>query len=503
MRKKLTINSLFGLLNQIVVLICGLILPRLILGEYGSNVNGLVNSITSFLNVISLLELGVGAVVQSALYKPLVDNDIDKISKICKYAQRFFSIIGVIFVFYTLFTGCIYSYLNMNDFDFLFTFMLFLAIGISMFAQYYFGIVNQLLLNADQKIYIVYILQSSTVLLNTLVTFLLIKFHCPIQIVKFSTSIIYLIRPLIMYIYVKKKYHLIKNVKINKDVLPEKRNGLAQHIASFVFDNTDIIVLTLFSSLADVSIYSIYYLIAKSLHNLIISLTSGVQSYYGRLYALGDRGNLNEKFYFFSSIIGSFSAIVYSIAAIMIVPFVSVYTSGITDANYIQFTFAVLLIISQSVYAYRYCFNVLVLAMGKFKETQLSAILEAIINIVLSILLVFYFGLIGVAIGTLVALFFRFTYFAVYLHKKCNFNKSLIFYLKQITFALIMNGISLIIVFNVDILSKVTNYLEWFIQALLYGSITLLTGVVLFALIYFDVSRKLVIYFKKIIFKKK
>ena len=66
--KRLKLNTLFGFLYQIVAIICGFILPRLILRTYGSETNGLVNSIQSILNIITLMEMGVGAVVQSALY---------------------------------------------------------------------------------------------------------------------------------------------------------------------------------------------------------------------------------------------------------------------------------------------------------------------------------------------------------------------------------------------------------------------------------------------------
>ena len=69
-KKKLIYNTISSLIFQVTTIVCGFILPRLILNAFGSNVNGLVNSITQFLGIISFLELGVGAVVQSALYKP-------------------------------------------------------------------------------------------------------------------------------------------------------------------------------------------------------------------------------------------------------------------------------------------------------------------------------------------------------------------------------------------------------------------------------------------------
>ena len=61
--QKLKLNTVTSLINQRVLIICGFIVPVLILHAFGSAVNGLVNSITQFLGFISLLELGVGAVV--------------------------------------------------------------------------------------------------------------------------------------------------------------------------------------------------------------------------------------------------------------------------------------------------------------------------------------------------------------------------------------------------------------------------------------------------------
>ena len=90
-KKKLAANTASSLIFRICTIICGFILPRLILNSYGSEINGLVNSITQFLGIISFLELGVGAVIQSALYKPLAEKNDIEISKIVVSGQKFFS----------------------------------------------------------------------------------------------------------------------------------------------------------------------------------------------------------------------------------------------------------------------------------------------------------------------------------------------------------------------------------------------------------------------------
>ena len=96
-RNKLYLNTITALFNQVVVLICGFILPKYILSYFGSDINGLVTSITRFLSVIAFLELGIGPVIQSNLYKPLADKDTDTISKIVVSAERFYRRIAYIF----------------------------------------------------------------------------------------------------------------------------------------------------------------------------------------------------------------------------------------------------------------------------------------------------------------------------------------------------------------------------------------------------------------------
>ena len=74
-QKKLILNTSMSLILQLVTIICGFILPKMIMTTYGSNVNGMISSIAQFLSVITFLEFGIGAVIQASLYKPLANHD--------------------------------------------------------------------------------------------------------------------------------------------------------------------------------------------------------------------------------------------------------------------------------------------------------------------------------------------------------------------------------------------------------------------------------------------
>ena len=244
---------------QITTIICGFILPKLILSNFGSDVNGLVNSITQFLQIFAFLDLGVGAVFQSSLYKPLADNDIVKISEIYVSGQKFFTRLAEILLGYVIVLIVVYPFIANQNFGFTYTATLIVAMSVSSFAQYYFGMANGLFLTADQRGYIQYNVQIITLILNTLSCYILIYLGASIHIVKMTTSLIYLIRPIVLKVYVDKHYSINKKAVYTDEPIKQKWNGLAQHIASVVLDSTDTIVLLFFHVGKCVNLFSVLF----------------------------------------------------------------------------------------------------------------------------------------------------------------------------------------------------------------------------------------------------
>lgn len=413
-KKLLALNTSSSLIFQIATIICGFIVPRLILQTYGSEVNGLINSITQFLAIIAFLELGVGAVIQSSLYKPLSEKDDEEISKIVVSGQKFFSRLATILLVYVLILMVIYPLVAKSDFGFLYTATMILVISISSFAQYYFGIVNSLLITANQRGYFSYNIQTITLIFNTIACFVLIKLGASIHIVKLTTSLIYLFRPLLLSLYVKKNYNIDWNIEYSGEPIKQKWNGIAQHVASVILDGTDNIVLTIFMGLEAVSIYSVYNLVVSGVKRLLLSMTNGIQSLMGEMLAKGELEKLRSFFGWVEWSIHTGTIFIFGVTSVLIVPFVEVYTSGINDANYIQPVFASLIVAANAGHCLRLPYNLLILAGGHYKQTQNNYVVASILNIVLSILLVNTFGLIGVAIGTLVAMLYQTIWMAIY-----------------------------------------------------------------------------------------
>jgi putative membrane protein len=479
--EKLALNTVSSLALQVVSVICGFILPRLILETFGSDVNGLVNSITQFLGVITLLDLGVGAVVQSALYKPLADNDTNMISKIYVSANKFFRRLAEILLVYVVLLMIFYPMLVNKSFGHMYTALLIAAICISSFAQYYFGIVNSLLLNADQRGYIQYVAQIITLILNTFACYIIIKLGASIQIVKLTTSLIFLLRPLFLVFYVKKHYSIDKKITYTEEPIKQKWNGMAQHFASYVLNGTDNIVLTMFSTLGNVSIYSVYNVVIIGVKNALLSVTNGFQSLIGEMLAKKETMKLNAFFGFVEWFLHTGTTLVFGCTGVLIVDFVRVYTYGINDADYIQPLFAVLITIANAGHCLRLPYNILILAAGHYKQTQSNYIIAMILNIVVSIATVKMWGLVGVAIGTLIAMAYQTVWMAKYDSKNiiCWPFKN---FLKQCGVDAITVIIASLATFKIPMLS--VSYVSWFLLAIEAFGIWLIISIVINTIFY-------------------
>lgn len=405
--KKLMWNTVSSLTFQVTTVLCGFILPRLILQSYGSEVNGLISSVQQFLQIIAFLELGVGAVVKSSLYKPLAEKDNRKISEILASANKFFKrLAGILLVYVVVLIAC-YPAISNQSVDWTYSALLIAAMSISSFAQYYFGIVNQLLLTADQRGYIQYVVQIITLVVNTAACALLIQLGSSIQMVKLTSSLIFLARPLVLKLYVDKHYQIDRKIQYIGEPIKQKWNGVAQHVTAVILDSTDSVVLTIFASLADVSIYYVYHMVVYGVKQLFTVAANGVQSALGELWARKEYDELRDMFGWVEWSVHTSIVFLFTCTGLLVVPFVSVYTKGIEDINYIVPLFAVLITLANAMHCMRMPYNIMLLAAGHYKQTQKCYIMSAALNIVISIATVKAFGLIGVAIGTLVGMAYQ------------------------------------------------------------------------------------------------
>lgn len=414
---KLRLNGLTSLIFQFITLLSGLIIPKLLLTAYGTQVNGLNYSITQMLSVISYFDLGVAAVAQATLYKPLYQKDYYQVSMIFNSVKRYFSRLTIGLLVYILLLCIYYGLTKAEQFSWIYTSTLILAISVSLIGQYVLGVSNQVILAADQKLYIYTGMNILTVLINIMATYLLVNFGQSIQVVKLVSSVIFLLRPICLQFYVKKHYRLLNVSEVGYQSIPNQWSGLIQHVAITLTSSLDTIILTLMSTLGNVSIYNIYTFPLNGIRLLIESLCSGYKSHFGILLAKGEKENvsLQEEFLRFEWLVNLIAVVSACVMLAVLVPFVLVYTAGIKDENYRHYLFSLIMITAYFLMSIKIPYTTVINSAGHFRETQSHSLVEIAINILLSTIFVKQYGLIGVAIGTTVSMLYRMLASLIYL----------------------------------------------------------------------------------------
>lgn len=413
------INLISNLMLQFVTIISGFILPKIILTSFGSEVNGLVSSLTQLLGYISLVEGGISGVIIASLYKPLYEKDDYKLSSIVKTTNKFYKKIGFIFIAYAFVVSFIYPLVVKTSFSYEYVVTLSLILSISLIIQYMFSLTLRNILVADKKIYISSFLQTFIIILNIILALISIKILPSIHILKLITGGLFILQPIVYGAYINKKYKIRKDVKIDNDLINKRWNGLAVNIAAFIHNSTDITVLTMFTDLKTVSIYGVYSLIVVGLKQVVTTIETALTPSLGQEYAKENIENLNNKLDLFEYVMCLAVFLLFTLGALLVTPFVMIYTKGITDTNYYQPLFGALILIAEAIYMIKSPHLALAYSTNKFKEITKACYIEAAINIIISVVLVPKTGLIGVAIGTIIAMLYRTIY-------QINFTKTII-----------------------------------------------------------------------------
>ncbi len=468
--KKGLLNTSSHLLDQAVTAVCGFIVPKLLLESFGSELNGLVSSITHFLGIIALMESGFGSVAKTAFYKPLAAGDKKGVSGIYNATESFFRKIALIFLGYCAILSFVFPLIRESSFDYFFTATLVLILGIKSFMQYYFGISYTLLFNADQCGYVSGFLQVLSIILNAVLTVILLKLGAGIHMVKLVSAGVFIIKPFVMNIYGRKKYETDRKIPKDEKSLSQKWDNLGQSIALYVHTKTDSVLITLFLSFSEVSVYSVYSLVTTSLSAIITAVSSGFVSGLGNIYAKNEKETFDKVFSLYEFVNTTVSFLFYTIAFILIIPFVKIYTANITDINYIRPLFGSVIIVSELLYCLRLPYYYMITNARHFKQIKKGAYIEAGLNIILSLILINFFGITGLAIGTGAAMLFRTSQIAFYCSRNI-IKRSPLMIVKRLAVNLFAAGSTIML--SKLIVFEISNFIDLFIYAIIIGIIAL------------------------------
>lgn len=152
--KRSILNILFSTLGQVIVLICGIIVPKLFVDTFGSEVNGFVSSVSQIFVYIGLLEAGVGTATLTALYKPVAEDDKDSINGILSATNMFYRRTGILYFVLVMVAAAVYPLVVKSEIPYWTAFSFISLHGLAGVITYFLQGKYRLLMEAEGKNYI-------------------------------------------------------------------------------------------------------------------------------------------------------------------------------------------------------------------------------------------------------------------------------------------------------------------------------------------------------------
>lgn len=482
--KKSLLNAKVNMFFYILMLAITFFSRKIFLEKLGADFIGLAGTLQNILGFLNLAELGIGAAVSFALYKPIQEGNKNVISSIISVFGYYYRKIGLIILIVafiiSLFIPLMFNHTTFNYGIIYFAFYSFLISSlIGYFVNY-----RQILLSADQKNYVIAAyFQTANIIRILLQIFIAIKFSNYYLWVAIEL-IFSLIYAFILNFKINQTYPWL-NSNVNKGRIERKnysyiiiktKQVFVHKIKDFLLGQSDQILVFAFVSLKMVAYYGNYTLVISRITQLFSVCMDGMAASVGNLVAENDIQKIDKVFWELTVIryfVGG--VIVFSVSQ-LIEPFISLWIGSqyILDKSVL-----VLILLNSYIMIVRGTVDMFNNAYGNYGDTW-SAWAEAIICLSVTIWVARDFGLIGILLGKIASMVpIIMIWKPVYLYRE-GFKTSIIPYWKGIVLNIALFIIACLIVINIKniiFINPYTSFVNWFI----YAVVITMTFVILYA----------------------
>lgn len=405
-KKKISfLNISAVLLSNVTLFFVGLITKKINLEYLGIEIIGINTTLSSLVSFSTLIDGGVATAIIYKLYSLIQENDQKKINEYANVIRSCYNLIICFLTFLSILFAFIIPYVLKGISLSINIYIYYLLIVLYVIFSYLYSYKRCILLAYMKNYICVYVDTALVILFSIFQIIAVIKFKS-LAIFLVVSILRILISNLTINAYVRRYYKFIKKEKLNpilfKQVIPDIKNLYAGKFASYVFNSSDSILISTFVNTITVGIYSNYTMITSNVRNVVMSVVNSLAPIIGNTLACS-KCSSNMKFSYFSEV----NLLSYQICMLLIPPqyvliqhFVSFYAG---ENLLLNFNVVIAILLEQYITIVRDPSGIFLVIQGKFKWSKKADFLATMVNLSLSLLLVYYFGIIGVLVATIIA----------------------------------------------------------------------------------------------------
>ena len=402
-------NIFFGYISNFIIMLVGFLQRHVFIMVLEGELLGVNTLYTDILSMLSLAELGIGSALNYSLYKPVADNDQEKIKSYMRlYKKAYLAIAGVITVIGLAIVPFL-PYLikdsgGISAEDLALYYLIFLFNTVST----YFVAYKYSLANAQQRNYIQTNITTITKIVTVLAQIIMLLLTKNFLVFLLTQSAVELLQKIFVSVYFNKLYPYLRDRDVRKldkeetDVVVTKTKALMFHkIGDVARLSTDSIIITYFMNVNWVGIVGNYTMIITYAANFISVIFNSVISGFGNLVATESK----EKQHAMFRVYRFFACWLYGFAAVgfwmLLTPFVS--EIWLNEGWRLEQTVLTLILVDFYFKGGRIVLVNFKIAAGVFEQDKYLSLIQGAVNLVLSIVGIQCIGLAGVYVGTVVS----------------------------------------------------------------------------------------------------
>ena len=469
-------NTMVGLAAQFVVILLNFINRTIFIHFLGVEYLGLGGLFSNILSMLSLAELGIGVAISFSLYKPLEENDIRKIKALMNFYQFAYRIIGFTILGLGLCLIPFLDYLIKDKPDIPYFILIYILFLMNTVVSYFFTY-KRSLLSADQKEYVNSINRTIFSVIQSIGQFLVLLFTKNYLFYLIVVVICTLFSNIRISYQCDKMYPYLKN---NREKLTKAETKLSMKyvaaqfshkVGGIVVSGTDNVLTTSLVSggLAIVGLYSNYLLLINTIKNIITMFFTSVTASVGNLNAENNveksKSVFDKMFFINMCFYGITTSCIYNLAN----DFICLW---IGEEYLLSAGVVIVIVINYFVAGMRQTCQTYNTTLGLFWNDRYKPWIEAVVNLVASIVLVHYYGFMGVLLGTLISTITTSFWVEPCILYKHGFKMKLTDYFIRYGQYTVVTFVYTVVSFWLTGFIEVNSFLMWSLKAVMVGGIS-------------------------------
>lgn len=400
-------NIVWGTMGKIISVLAPFILRTVLIYTLGIQYVGINGLFSSILQVLSLAELGFSSAIVYSMYKPLANNETEKVCALLNFYKKIYRIIGIIILGIGFVILPLLKYFIKGSYpQDINIYLVYIIYLLNTSISYFFFAYSRSLLQAAQRKDVADNTTTVITIVGSLLQIVLLIFTKNYYVYLILIPAITLASNVLCHFYARKMFpnYVCKNkldAGTKNDIVEKTKGLLIYKVCGVTRNSLDNIFISMFLGITPVGIYTNYYYVMSSVRGFVDIITQGLSASIGNSVAVESVEKNYRDLHIFTFLLAWICGWMTVCLLCLYQPFMQLWAG---KKNMFSFNIVIAFCIYFYVWTAGDIRSLYTDASGLWWKEKWRSIMETVSNVVLNYMLVQFFGVFGIVIATAISI---------------------------------------------------------------------------------------------------